>query len=161
MSTKQIKVECYVVADDQVSVNATIAVDGIQKWSGDLANTHSAVPDGGGVDTLSYSVAEFDLEVDDFINGQTVYEYKKKNLTFTVTGGTLVIKFIKENYNGAAGDSSDFVELSITEQPTWDGEARIERFYLETGSGPKSGPMPLYAGEVLAFPVYISKIWTV
>ena len=45
MGTKQIKVGFLIVANDQVSANVTIAFNGVQKWSGPLANTNNSIPD--------------------------------------------------------------------------------------------------------------------
>ena len=159
MGTKQVKVSFLVVADDQVSAGANITVGGVQKWTGDLANTNDTIPDENTPDHLPFSVAEFDLEVTDLTrtSGLTTTE----DFTFTATRGTLIIKKIETNYVQTSvqsdpptdpptwiatpGNATTFNEASLNAQPTWNGEPYLDRYVFDDGQG----PLPLYVNELL------------
>jgi hypothetical protein len=166
MGTKQIQTNFLIVADDGVSANVTITVDGISKWNGVLTNTNATIP---GADTpdVAFSVAEFDLEVDNL--GNTSPYTTSKDITMTVTGGSAIFKSMLANYNGSKllvepvttpptytnvpGNSTTFVQVLPTAQPTWNGVPILTRMDYADGA---NGPMLFESGEVLAFPVEIS-----
>ena len=170
MGTKQVKVGFLIVADDQVSANVTIAFNGIQKWSGPLANTNNSIP---GYDTpdVPYSYATFDLDIQDTpvpllfpINEMST----AKDVTFTVTGGDAIFKTMSSNYGVYGqeitpptdpvtyqvmpGTSTEFTEILPTAQPTWNDVPLLDRFNFADGL---YGPMLVEPDELLEFPVQI------
>jgi hypothetical protein len=168
MGTKQIKVGFLIVADDQVSANVTIAFNGVQKWSGPLANTNDSIP---GYDTpdVPYSYAIFDLDIQDTPVPLTTGMTTAKDVTFTVTGGDAIFKTMSSNYGIdrqeitpptdpvtyqlIPGTSTEFNEILPTAQPTWNDVPLLDRFNF--ADGPAWGPMLVEPDELLEFPVQI------
>ena len=167
MGTKQVRVDFLVVADDQVSASATITVGGVQKWTGDLANTNDSIPDASTPDNLPYSTAEFDLEVDNFTTWAD--PTTNEDFTFSVTRGTVIIKHIQSNYTitsepvtpptdpatfyAVAGNVTEFIEAELNAQPTWNDQPYLNRYNFASGPG----PLPVYVNELLACSYNINK----
>jgi len=167
MGTKQVKVGFLIVADDQVSANVTIAFNGVQKWSGPLANTNDSIPDYDTPD-VPYSYATFDLDIQDtpvpLISGMTT----AKDVTFTVTGGDAIFKTMSSNYGISRqeitpptdpvtyqlmpGTSTEFNQILPTAQPTWNDVPLLDRFNFADDPW---GPMLVEPDELLEFPVQI------
>jgi hypothetical protein len=167
MGTKQIKVGFLIVANDQVSANVTIAFNGVQKWSGSLANTNDSIP-GYEIPDVPYSYATFDLDIQDtpvpLINGMTT----AKDVTFTVTGGDAIFKTMSANYGIyqqeitpptdpvtyqlMPGTSTEFNVILPTAQPTWNDVIIPGRF--DWADDPW-GPFLFQPDELLEFPVQI------
>jgi len=170
MGTKQIKVGFLIVANDQVSSNVTIAFNGVQKWSGPLANTNDSIP---GYDTpdVPYSYATFDLDIQDTpvpwlspINEMST----AKDVTFTVTGGDAIFKTMSSNYGIVSletipptdpvtyqiipGSSTIFSQILPTAQPTWNDVPLLSRFNFADDPW---GPFLVKPDELLEFPVQI------
>jgi len=167
MGTKQVRADFLVVADDGVSASATITVGGVQKWTGDLANTNDTMPDGSTPDNLPYSTAEFDLEIDNFTSGAD--PTTNLDFTFSVTRGTIIIKSIQSNYTisyetvtpptdpvtyrAVAGNVTQFVKVELNAQPTWNDQPYLNRYNFADGPG----PLPLYVNELLACSYDVNK----
>ena len=167
MGTKQVRFNFQIVADDGVSANVSINVGGVQKFAGALAHTNSTIPIDVWPET-SPSVAQFDLAVDNLVTpgSSTISE----NITLTVTGGTAIFKSIWANYssyvtqvsppttpptwNNNAGNSTEFVQVLPSEQPTWNGVPITGN--MDFTDSPY-GPMTFEPGQVLAFPVAMPK----
>ena len=164
MGTKQVKMDFLIVADDQASATVTIKVDGVEKWSGNLANTNDTIP---GPDTpdAPYSVVEFDLELP-AASSPWLKSITTENLTFTVARGSAILKHILTNYSVTApdpattpptligGNASIFVGTSyVVAQPTWNGVPLLDRYNIDVASQP--GPMLFETGEILEFPCAI------
>jgi hypothetical protein len=170
MGTKQVKFEFLIVAANQVSANVTIAFNGVQKWSGPLANTNDSIP---GPDTpdAPYSNAIFDLDIED-----TPVPWPNpigtmstaKDITITVTGGSAIFKTMSANYGiywqektpptdpatfqVMPGISTEFNDILPTAQPTWNDVPLLDRFNFADGA---NGPMLVEPDELLEFPVQI------
>jgi hypothetical protein len=144
MDTKQIRASFFVIADNKISVNLTISVDGVQKFSGALAHTDDVVPeDRGDLDpNKPVSVAEFDLELPINAIGN---EITVKDIAFAVTGGSAVLCNVEANYNYPVGDSVEFTRLFFVPLDTWSHE-----------DTPFWGPTLLIANESMTWPTKIT-----
>jgi len=167
MGTKQVQVNFLIIADDGVSANIAINVGGIPKWTGALASTNTTIPGPTTPDNLPYSVAEFDLAIDNIVPGSGE-PTTNEDITMTITGGTAIFKYMSANYSQYGqevepptkpatylpGTNTIFVNANPTAQPTWNGIPLYERMNFADGV---NGPMLFEPGEVLAFPVGIPK----
>ena len=170
MGTKQIKVGFLIVANDQVSANVTIAFNGVQKWSGPLANTNNSIPDYETPD-VPYSYATFDLDIQDTpvpLLFPIIEMSTAKDVTFTVTGGDAIFKTMSSNYGVYGqeitpptdpvtyqmmfGTSTYFNHILPTAQPTWNDVIIPGRF---DWTDDPWGPFLFQPEELLEFPVLI------
>ena len=176
MGTKQIKIQFLVEADDGVSAGVTITVGGVQKWSGDLAQTNNSIPGPDWPPDWPYAVAEFDLDIDDYVTNTEQYT-TVEDFTFTATRGTVTIIFLSANYTIdnipsptptspppwkepltwtlVAGNAETFyMPITPSDQPTWNGVPVTSKYNVADNP---MGPIPFSTGEVLAYSANVPK----
>jgi hypothetical protein len=176
MGTKQVQMEFQVVADDGVSANVTVTVNGVQKFSGALAQTVTELPGQVYYDQTPFSLVQFDLDIDNqaspfpgpSVNGQWI---TLEDITITVTGGDVVLQETEANYTAVPqvitpppttpptttivtpGNADNFESLSIGSQPLWNGVALTDRYNFDANTGTGSGSLILYNNETVAYQV--------
>ena len=179
MGTKQIRMEFQVVADDKVSANVTVAVDGVQKFSGPVAHTTDVMPGQVLDDQEPYSQISFDLDVSDQTpeidlmppNGRNGQWIELRNVTITVTGGDITLQSTEANYTVATGgavsatitgpkpdpivpgDAVTFYQLFFGNQPVWTPEPAnpLDRFNFEYNLDTSPGSLLVLNNESVAY----------
>ena len=139
MGTKQIKMLFQVAANDGIAAHVTITSSGVQKFSGDLAQTVSTLIAG---DVFNYSVPNsevlFDLDVPDqpVLHPKTPEEKETPvEFTIAVSGGNIGLQQTEANFSSVVieqtpptnpvtytigpGDASTFMVLNYATQPVW------------------------------------------
>ena len=171
MSIKTLKAR-FQIADCDGSLGqalVTIKANGLEVFSGYLAETLDALP-GQVLSTLTpYSEAQFDLDVPDWVVGQD----KSVNIPmeFTITGGTMSLQGIYSNYcietavdpNDpariiiVAGDADTFCLYDIDTQPLVNGEI-TGRYNIDANFG-LTGPgcFVIFRGELVSLGAEIQK----
>ena len=113
MGTKQIKMEFQVTADDGISAQVAVTINGVQKFSGPLAHTVDVMPGQVSPDTMPYSLVEFDLDVPGLPDPLVVpypapmmfyYNYwtTPMDVIIAVTGGSITLQETETNYTVTA-----------------------------------------------------------
>lgn len=155
MGTKQVQMKFQVAANDGVSAQVTITVDGIQKFSGALGQTANPLPGQVLSDATPFSLAEFDLDVEDLTKPVTNDDPQSwiisKDVIISVTGGSVCLQSTETNYTSkdwanvdppdnpqtqyiVPGSASTFGELDFATQPVWTPPA-VGRLDIASGTG--------------------------
>lgn len=159
MGTKQVQFQFQVVANDGVAATATISIDGVQKFSGPIAQTVEVMPNKVLWNETPYTAVTVDVDVPDQPippaeppnerNHWVVF----KNIVLSVTGGQATLQSTQANYTAALvetqpptdpatyhtqpGTVSDFVPLQFGTTPDWTPYVSpSERDYEPNGAGP-------------------------
>lgn len=163
MTTKQIKMT-FQVENNVGQTNAVqVQLNGVIKFEGTLPETGPLIIGGG-----SYSVTSitFDQDVADWAPTDT--DPVAIPLIVTVTGGSISVENTASNYSigyentgtpeapvyiSVAGNADDYQICDIVEQPTWNGQALLDRYNIEYNNGPIQitgpGELIVYSGETV------------
>ena len=175
MGTKQIQMEFQVVADDQVSANVTVVVNGTQVFSGALAKTADVMPGQVFDDQTPFSLVEFDLDVADMPDPLTSSDPSDQygqwttpvDVTISVTGGDVTLQATEANYTGIwitnpnptpgqpyivqKGSADQFYELRISSQPKWNGVELLDRYNFADNTNTGTGSLLVLENETVAY----------
>ena len=163
MTTKTVKVFLQAKSATANPLNLEVKMDGVSVYNSTVADTSVLTP---GVTDPNTSFT-FDIDVDTLVPNSGITTVTK-TFTVTPTGGDVKIENFTSNYtlwfdpSGTAvnGNATDFWTMSITAQPTWNGQALTQRynFVANTNTGP--GELVINNGEecevVVAVPLYNS-----
>lgn len=171
MSTKQIKMEFQVVADDGISANVTVTAGGTQVFSGPLAHTVAVMPGQVYNDQTPYSLVEFDFDVANLPHPLTGTAYVLTDMTISVTGGSICLQETEANYavsfvevtpptspptwQQVPGDATTFPTLNYGTQPVWTPPA-VGRLDIADNTGTGPGSLLLLENESVAYQVEMS-----
>jgi hypothetical protein len=148
----------------------TIKANGLEVFSGYLAETLDVFSDQILSTLTPYSEAQFDLDVPDLVPGQAVSV--NIPMEFTVTGGDMCLQGIYSNYCVriaadptdptrtiiVAGDADTFCLYNIDTQPLVNGEIFPGRYDIDANfnlTGP--GCIFIFRGELVSIGAYIQK----
>ena len=175
MGTKQVQMEFQVVADDKVSANVTVTVNGVQMFSGALAHTADTMPEQVLDDQVPFSLVEFDFAVDNMPDPVTSSDPSNQygawatpvDVTIAVTGGDITMQRTEANYNAVwipnptptpsqqyivqKGNVDTFEELRIGSQPTWNGVVLTDRYNFGDNVNTGSGSLLVLENETAAY----------
>ena len=171
MGTKQVQMEFQVAANDGVSAQVTVTVNGSQAFSGGLAQTVNPLPGQVNNDSQPFSLVQFDLEVEDQTDppqeahdssGQWVI---LKDVIITVTGGNIALQETLANYTAtlvevtppatwqvSPGDAATFATLRYATQPVWT-PAAVGRLDITDNTGTGPGSLLLLNNESVSYQV--------
>lgn len=170
MATKQIKMDFQVENNVGETNTVLVQLNGVTKFEGTLPETGPIIVGG---DSYSLTSITFDQDVADWVTTDT--DPVNIPLSVTVTGGSICLQDSYANYSRTsintgtleapvwtqvAGTATDFLNCNIVEQPTWGGNALLDRYNIEYNNGPIQvtgpGQLEVYTGEtvqtVLAVP---------
>jgi hypothetical protein len=171
MGTKQVQMEFQVVADDGVSANVTVTVGGTQVFSGPINQTADVMPDEVFNDTTPFSLVQFDLDVENMpvpsgASNQYGAWVVPKDITVSVTGGSVTLQATKANYSATVGEvlpatvpptwqtvsgtADTFVELRFASQPVFTPSG-ISRLNYDANVNTGPGSLLLLDGESVAY----------
>ena len=134
MAVKQVQMHFQVVANDGVSADVVVAVDGVQKFLGKLTQTVDDLSGQVTSDMSPFDTVQFDLDIDPVVPTppDTTPQSISKQFMISVTGGTVALQRTTANYTGHwggndadpnknayAGTADKFIEQKITSQPIW------------------------------------------
>jgi hypothetical protein len=163
MTTKQIRMAFQVENNAGETNTVQVQLNGVVKFEGTLPETGPLIIGGE-----SYTVTNitFDQDVADWATGNTAPV--NMSLTVSVTGGSVVLQATESNYNviytntgteeapvrqASAGNANTYQICNIVEQPTWGGEALLDRYNIEDNIGPVQvtgpGQVGIYSGETV------------
>jgi hypothetical protein len=175
MGTKQIKMKFQVAATDGVAAHVTITSGGVQKFSGDLAQTVSTLI---ASDVHSFTEPNSEVLFDVVVPDQTVAHPKKPekkatpvDITIAVTGGSIGLQDTDANYTSYAvevtpptdpitytlgpGDVNTFVEaLNYATQPVWTPPV-TDRLIIADNTDTGPGSLILLNGESVTYQVSV------
>lgn len=179
MGTKQVQMEFQVAANDGVSAQVTVTVNGVQKFSGALAQTVNPLPGIVTPDQVPFSLVQFDLDVEDMPVDPNSPSNPPSNLggwttpvdvTIAVSGGDICLQETEANYVTAVtsitpptrttsavysctpGDAGTFVGLTFANQPVWTPTA-VGRFNYNDNP---VGSLLLLDNESVAYQLAVS-----
>jgi hypothetical protein len=163
MTTKQIKMAFQVENSAGETNTVQVQLNGVIKFNGTLPETGPLIIGG---DSYSVTTIEFDQDVADWASGNTTPV--NTPLTVSVTGGSVALQTTESNYNiiftntgteeapvwvASAGNAETYQTCNIVEQPTWAGEALLDRYNIEYNNGPIQvtgpGQLEVYSGETV------------
>lgn len=164
MTTKQIKMTFQVQNNAGETNTVLVQLNGVTKFEGSLPETGPLVVGGGG--TYSVTNITFDQDVADW--SSTDVDPVNIPLTVVVTGGSISLENTESNYSATAtntgtpetpvwistpGDVNTYQTCNIVQQPTWNGEALLDRYNIEYNNGPIQvtgpGELVVYSSETV------------
>jgi hypothetical protein len=169
MTLKPTQFRFQVTANNGVSAQAIITIDGAQLWSGSLA--HTVTDDNVGQwtnDDTPYSTAACEINTPEVQNNSP---QKLNNLfTISVTGGDIILVGINQTNNPTweeqtnpewnpptqrvyIGGNPNFEDnWDVVTQPLWDGQVFLNRYTLSNNLGITGpGSILVKAGETCEF----------
>lgn len=164
MTLKPTQFRFQVTANDGVSAQAIITMDGSQLWSGSLAHTVTNVNVGKWTnDDTPYSTAACEINTPDVQNNNP--QKFNKLFTISVTGGDIVLVGINQTNNPVfaeqtnpesnpyIGGNPNFDDnWDVVTQPLWDGQVFLNRYTLDDNLGITGpGSLLVKAGETCEF----------
>jgi len=163
MSTKQIRLLCFVDATDSVAAQLTVSINGVQKFSGQInqttlpPNSVYSIP----IDTAEFSVITLDQDVDDLTSPPditAVNEYEQywtsgaNEFSATITGGNMSISLMQANWSGHwstaqwnTGTADQWASIYCASQPEWNGSVIPTRFSWPVN--PTQGPVTILIND--------------
>lgn len=163
MTTKQIRMAFQVQNNAGETNTVQVQLNGVVKFEGTLPETGPLVIGG---DSATVTTITFDQDVADWASGNTAPV--NASLTASVTGGSIVVQKTESNYNiiyantgteeapvwvASAGNADTYQTCNIVGQPTWGGEALLDRYNIEYNNGPTQitgpGQLEVYSGETV------------
>lgn len=174
MGTKQIKMLFQVAATDGVAAQVTITSGGVQKFSGDLAQTVGTLIAGDVQDiTEPYSTVIFDLDVPDqpVLHPKTPEEKATPvELTIAVSGGNIGLQQTEANFSSVVvevtpptdpvtytlvpGNVDTFNTLNYATQPVWTKPV-TDRLIIADNVDTGPGSLILLDGEYVTYQVSV------
>ena len=163
MTTKQIRMNFQVENNVGQTNTVIVQLNGVTKFEGTLPETGPLILGGG-----SYTVTNitFDQDVADW--APTDMDPVSIPLTVTVTGASISLENSEANYYRSsintgtqedpawipvAGTADAYEICNIIEQPTWNGQALLDRYNIEYNNGPIQvtgpGELIIYSGETV------------
>jgi hypothetical protein len=163
MTTKQIRMAFQVENNPGETNTVQVQLNGVTKFNGTLPVTGALIIGG---ESFSVTTITFDQDVADWT--PTDSEPVNIPLIVTATGGSVVLETTESNYNvkfintgteedpvweKVAGNAETYQICNIVEQPTWGGEALLDRYNIEYNNGPVQvtgpGQVEIYSGETV------------
>jgi hypothetical protein len=163
MPTKQIKVSFQVDNNPGTTNNVLVQLNGITKFEGSLPVTGPIIV---GADSVTFTSITFDQDIDNYTS--TERDPVNIPLLITVTGGSISLESTESNYSKTytnsgtaespvwtsnAGTDNVYTLCNVVEQPTWNGEALLNRYDIQYNNGPieNTGPgeIVVYSGETM------------
>lgn len=169
MPLKATQFRFQVAADDGISAQSTITIDGVTHWAGSLAKTQDVVHQTMELDydTVPYSLAEFDIDVPAVSGSMPTHHLK--TCTISITGGTVLMVGIAQTNNpiwqwvpnpsepppfiaNYMGGNPEFSEsFDIDTQPLWNGVALLNRYDIVYNQETGAGAVYIESGETVEF----------
>lgn len=164
MTLKPTQFRFQVTANDGVSAQAIITMDGSQLWSGSLAHTVTNVNVGKWTnDDTPYSTAACEINTPDVQNNNP--QKLNKLFTISVNGGDIVLVGINQTNNPMweeqvnpelnpyiGGNPNFDDDWDVVTQPLWDGQVFLNRYTLSDNLGITGpGSILVKAGETCEF----------
>jgi hypothetical protein len=163
MTTKQIRMAFQVENNAGETTTVQVQLNGVIKFNGTLPETGPLIIGG---ESFSVTNITFDQDIAIWASGNTTPV--NTPLTVSVTGGSVVLERTDSNYNvtytntgteedpvwvDSAGNADTYQPCNIVEQPTWGGEALLDRYNIEDNIGPVQvtgpGQVEVYSGETV------------
>jgi hypothetical protein len=163
MTTKQIRMAFQVENNPGETNTVQVQLNGVTKFNGTLPVTGPLIIGG---ESFSVTTITFDQDVADWALDNTTPV--NTPLTVSVTGGSVVLQANESNYSiqhtntgtkeapvwvASAGNAETYQICNIVEQPTWGGEALLDRYNIEYNNGPVQvtgpGQVEIYSGETV------------
>lgn len=174
MGTKQIRMKFQVAANDGVAAQVTITSGGVQKFSGDLAQTVATLIAG---DVHYFTEPESPIIFDVDVPDQTVAHPKTPeeketpiDITIAVTGGNIGLQETTANYSTivvevtpptdpvtytlAPGDVSTFMTVNYATQPVWTPPC-YDRLNIADNVDTGPGSLILLNGESVTYQIAV------
>jgi hypothetical protein len=171
MTTKQIRMTFQAQNNTGETNSVQVQLNGVVKFEGALPETGPLVT---GDSSFSVTTITFDQDIADWAAENT--DPVTVPLTISVTGGSVILQQTESNYNliyinkgtveapvweAHAGKDDTYQVCNIVEQPTWDGEALLDRYNIEYNNGPIQitgpGQLKVYSGETIVTALAIAR----
>jgi len=169
MTLKPTQFRFQVAADNGANAQVTITMDGVQLWTGSLAQTQPNVDVGQWTSNNEpYSTASCDINTPECVNNDP--QTLNKLMTISVTGGSVVLVGILQTNNPSfvvetnpewdtptrtryIGGNPNFSDMwDVDSQPLWDGQAILARYDINKNFGTTGpGSILVKSGETCEF----------
>jgi hypothetical protein len=159
MATKQIQMAFQVQNNAGETNTVQVQLNGVTKFEGTLPETGPLIIGGD-----AYSVTNITFDQDVEVVTASGPQTANVALSVTVSGGSISLEDTFANYTrtvintGTAeepvwtvvpGTAENFVLCNVIEQPTWNGEALLDRYNIEYNLGPVQVTGP---GQLVVYP---------
>jgi hypothetical protein len=142
MPIKQIKLQFQVSSDNDISTNVTVTNNGLEVFSGLLAQTTTnIIPVNVRDNTEPYQEITFDIDVPQFSNVTPLNDqFTNTTTVISCTGGNLSLQAALSNWHPGGQSADSYAQLDIPVAPLFDGNVdntlyNVSDNYHVTGPG--------------------------